>query len=267
MLTDLGSPLEAFRQLVAIVARLRGEQGCPWDRAQTSQSLRPYLLEEVYEVLEALDAGDDASLRKELGDVLFQLALLTRIAEERGAFTMDDVIERINDKMVTRHPHVFDPAHQSEQDEGSIAAWEARKAKERSADSSALDGVPTHLPALLRAHRVAEKASAVGFDWPDAAGVREKLTEELGELDQALASGDADAIGEELGDVLFTLVNLGRHLPHSAEDALRTATSRFESRFRRFEQALRQQGLASDALDPVALDALWRAVKHPGSTP
>src|SRR5688572_13458679 len=162
--------LETFARLVDVMARLRGPGGCPWDLEQTPETLRPYVLEEAYEVLEAIDHGADADLRKELGDLLFQVVLLARMAEERGAFDLSDVIAAISDKMVRRHPHVFDPAHVATAADGEVVEWEARKAKER-VGGSALDGVPAALPALLRAHRISEKASRVGFDWPDRKGV------------------------------------------------------------------------------------------------
>jgi len=253
---------DAFGELVAIVARLRGEGGCPWDRAQTPQTLRPYVLEEAYEVLEAIDRHDQALLRKELGDVLFQIVLLAQMGQDDGAFTIVDVVQAINRKMIERHPHVFDPTYDTEVPANGIAAWEKRKAAERSEQSSALDGVPAALPGLLRAHRIAEKAGAVGFDWPDAAGVRRKLDEELGELDEALASGDEEAIADELGDVLFTVVNLGRHLPVGAETALRRATQKFEGRFRRLEAELVHRGVRPHDASPELLEAVWQQVKR-----
>lgn len=275
-----GADLSGFDELVAVVARLRVE--CPWDRAQTWATLRPYVLEEAYELCEALDRASD-DVRTELGDVLFQVVLLSRIAEDQGAFALDDVIRGIVDKMVRRHPHVFaadalTPAQRS--DAVGIVAWEARKAAERGAaergaagpfvggpgphpePSSALDGVPDALPALLRAHRVSEKAARVGFDWPDVRGVRAKVDEELAELDAAIAGGEADAIGEELGDLLFALVNLGRHLPVSAEDALRTATRKFEARFRRVEARVRAEGRTVYDTRLEDLEAHWQATKR-----
>ncbi len=253
--------MNAFDELVDIVARLRGEGGCPWDRAQTPASLQPYVLEEVHELLEAIDRDDAAEQRKELGDVLFQVLLLARMADEAGRFTLDEVIRGVTSKMVSRHPHVFDPAHDPEAPSVGLAAWEQRKAKERAAHSSALDGVPSALPALLRAHRITEKAGAVGFDWPDRSGVRAKVDEELAELDEALALGHADAIGEEFGDLVFTLVNLGRHLPIDAETALRRATAKFEGRFRRLEAEMHRRGLAPHGAPPELLDEVWRLVK------
>ncbi len=256
--------MAAFDGLVDVVRRLRAPDGCPWDRAQTPATLRPYVLEEAYELCEAIDRGDPSELRKELGDVLFQVVLLARMAEEGGDFGIEEVASGVTRKMIDRHPHVFDPGHVAARDEGTVSAWEARKAKER-AGGSALDGVPDALPALLRAHRVSEKAGAVGFDWPDVASVRAKVDEELGELDAAIASGDADAIGEELGDLLFALVNLGRHLPVTTEDALRAATRKFEARFRKVESRVRAEGHAVHELSAEALDAHWRAVKGEGA--
>lgn len=254
--------MQRFTELVDIVARLRGEGGCPWDRAQTPATMRPYVLEETYEVLEAIDRGDDGEQAKELGDLLFQVVMLAQMAEERGAFDLDDVLAGLNHKMVRRHPHVFDASWVGDRDSWGIGAWEAQKSRERDAHRSALDGVPAALPALLRAHRISEKAGRVGFDWPDVAGVRAKLDEELAELDEAVAAGDADGIAEELGDVLFTVVNLGRHLPTGAESALRTATARFEERFRRVEQALADRGFSVYDVEQDTLEDLWRAHKE-----
>ena len=253
--------MEALDELVAIVARLRGEGGCPWDRAQTFETLRPYVVEEAYEVVDAIDRGDPDAVRRELGDALFQVVLLARIAADEGSFTIDDVARAASDKMVRRHPHVFDPSADRAEGAGGMAAWEGHKARERGEGTSALDGVPSALPALLRAHRVSEKAASVGFDWPDAAGVRAKVGEELAELDAAIASGDANAIGEELGDLLFALVNLGRHLPVAAEDALRMATAKFETRFRRMEADIRTGGGTVAGMGAEALDAAWGVSK------
>lgn len=253
--------MDRFDELVRIVAALRGEGGCPWDRAQTPETMRPYVLEECHEVLDAIDRGEIADLKKELGDLLFQVVLLARMAEEQGAFGLPDVLDGINHKMISRHPHVFDPDHVATGEEGGVQAWEARKAKERGG-GSALDGVPKALPSLLRAHRITEKASRVGFDWPDRQGVRRKLDEELAELDAALGSEDEAAVAEELGDVLFTLVNLGRFLPVGAEEALRMATSKFERRFRAIESDLQAEGKSVHELDLDALEARWQGVKR-----
>lgn len=257
--------MDSFDALVAVVRRLREPGGCPWDRAQTPASFRPYVLEEAYELLDALDRDRPEELRKELGDVLFQVVMLSRMAEEAGRFDVSDVAAAATRKMVDRHPHVFDPDGSAGPAPGdAVSVWEARKAAERGG-GSALDGVPDALPALLRAHRVSEKAGAVGFDWPDAAAVREKVSEELAELDAAMAAGDVAAVGEELGDLLFALVNLGRHLPVGAEDALRMATRKFEARFRRVEARVAAAGAVMSALDAAALDAHWRAAKAEGA--
>jgi MazG family protein len=214
-------------------------------------------------VVEAIDRGDREALCRELGDALFQVVLLARIAEDEGAFGLDDVARVAAEKMVRRHPHVFDRENVRAEG-GGMVAWEAHKAKERGEGTSALDGVPTALPALLRAHRVSEKAAAVGFDWPDRNGVRAKVGEELVELDDAIALGDARAIGEELGDLLFAIVNLGRHLPVGAEEALREATAKFERRFRRMEARMQQDGRTVAGTDAEALDAAWRVSKKDG---
>lgn len=255
-------PNGGFDRLVAIVQQLRGEGGCPWDRAQTPASLRPYILEEAYEVLDAIDRGDVGDLKKELGDVLFQLVLLAQMAQEYGWFDVAEVLDAINHKMVVRHPHVFDPDHVADGNEGEVSAWEARKEKERAAGKSALDGVPGALPALLRAHRISEKAGVVGFDWPDVAGVRAKIDEELAELDEAVAAGDEAAITEELGDLLFAMVNLGRHLPVGTEEALRAATTKFEGRFRALEAQLAAEGRSVHDTEPDELERRWSAVKE-----
>jgi MazG family protein len=254
--------MKSFDELVAVVARLRAE--CPWDRAQTAESLRPYVLEEAYEVLSAIDRGSPEDLRKELGDVLFQILLLSRIAEDAGQFALDDVIRGITAKMVARHPHVFDPDYVPTGQESGIAAWEARKAKERS--GSVLDGVPDTLPALLRAHRVSEKAGRVGFDWPDLPSVRAKVQEELAELDEAIAEGVPERVGEELGDLLFAIVNLARRLPIGAEEALRLATTKFETRFRRIEARLEAEGRTVHDADLDELERHWQAVKRDPGT-
>ena len=252
--------MKAFDELVQIVARLRDPGGCPWDQAQTPQTFRPYVLEEAYEVVDAIDRDDATDLRKELGDVLFQIVMLARMAEQAGQFDLQDVVAGISAKMIDRHPHVF--AGQPLDGQTGIEAWERRKASERAGRGSALDGVPGALPSLLRAHRISEKASMVGFDWPDVAGVRAKVAEELSELDEALSDGDVDAITEEFGDLLFAMVNLGRHLPVSAEDALRLATAKFEARFRRLEAALAAEGRSIHHTDPEQLEERWRAHKE-----
>lgn len=267
-----------FADLVSVMARLRGEGGCPWDREQTPASLKPYIVEEAYEVLEAVDdlgpaaAGDApagaealAHLREELGDLLLQVVFQAEIATQRGWFTVGEVIGGIVDKLVRRHPHVFgDRRVDSPTD--ALANWEQIKLAERRAKAtdgraSALDGVPRHLPALLLAQRVSDKAARVGFDWPDLAGVLAKVDEERGELAEALAGGRRERIAAELGDVLFALVNVGRFVGVPAEEALRAATSRFAARFRRMETDLAAEGRTVSGADPADLDRRWEAAK------
>jgi len=249
------------------MATLRSPDGCPWDLAQDLDSLRPYLLEETYEVLEALDHGDLDDLRAELGDLLFQIVFQARIAEERGAFTMTDVLNGIADKLTRRHPHVF-AAEKGTSETELGRRWAELKRAERVergvSRPSALDGVPKQAPALLRAERTGEKAASEGFDWLDLAGVREKLREELAELDAAIASGEQRQVRAELGDVLFTLCNLSRWLRTPAEDALREAIERFEGRFRYLETELAQRGKRVREVDASETDRLWREAKRLG---
>lgn len=256
---------DAMRALVDIMARLRGPGGCPWDREQTLESLRPYLIEEAYEVLEAMDEGDSEAHREELGDLLLQIVFHAEIARGEGRWDFADVARGIAEKLVYRHPHVFgegvaESAAEVERNWARLKA--AEKERKKGAPTSALDGVPRQAPALLRAERTGEKASRIGFDWPDSSGPRAKLDEELEELDEAVASGDAEAIFHELGDVLFSVVNLARHLRTPPEDALRAAISRFEHRFHRMEDRLRERGHAAGELVPLdELEALWQEAK------
>ena len=254
--------LSAIERLIEIVDRLRGPEGCPWDRSQTLQSLRPYLLEEAHEVLDALDEADPDSLCGELGDLLFQILLLARIAQDDGSFSLEDVATRIADKMEERHPHVFDPDFSGEEDPGSVAAWEARKARQRGPDGSMLDGIPRALPALLRAHRMGEKVARVGFDWPSLARVRDKVDEEIQELDEAIVTGDEGAIAHEYGDLLLAAANLGRFLALSPEDALRQANNRFARRFRDVERQASTNGVLLHELELEALEVLWQQAKQ-----
>ncbi len=240
--------------------------------------MRPYLLEECHEVLEALDRGDLPSLREELGDLLFQVYFLARLAEEAGAFDIEDAARSVVEKMVVRHPHVWPvapvirgaegepsatpppPDGGTVADEGSLASWEARKAATRK--GSRVDGVPPSLPALLRAHRVAEKVAHVGFDWPDIAGVLAKVDEERAELAEAVASGNTDAIRHEYGDLLLACANLGRFLGVAGEDALREANARFERRFRGVEARAAAAGVALEAAGLARLEGWWAEEKH-----
>ncbi|MBO84330.1 MAG: nucleoside triphosphate pyrophosphohydrolase [Deltaproteobacteria bacterium] len=253
-------------ELVDLVARLRGPDGCPWDRAQTLQTMRAYLLEETYEVLEAIDTSPDAgpapALEGELGDLLFNVLMLIQIAQDMGMTSRSMVVTRIVEKMVRRHPHVFPPADAPAPSvEGpSLARWESVKAKERGGGSR-LDGIPRASPALVYAHRQGEKAAGTGFDWPDLNGVMAKVEEELQELKDAIAAEAPDEIEAELGDVLLSLASLGRHLRTPAEDALRGAVARFDRRFRLMEAAAAQDGGSLQGLDAPTLETMWQEAK------
>src|SRR5437867_4810935 len=250
----------ALLQLVALVERLRSEQGCPWDRQQTPTSLIPYMLEEAYEVIESIEADDPQALKEELGDLLLHIVFQSRIAEEQQQFTLAASIQTVVEKLIRRHPHVFGDA--PVQDTAEVRQrWEAAKQREKGRQSL-LDGVPRTLPALTRARRVQEKAASVGFDWPDIAAVWAKVNEELEELQTAHAAADPAAIAEEFGDVLFSLVNLGRFLHLSAEDALRQAIAKFEHRFRGIEQELARRGRRLDEASLAEMDAIWDSFRR-----
>jgi len=264
---------EQMDRLIEIMRRLRAPGGCPWDREQDLASLRRYLVEETYEVLDALDATVDegehqkASLRElpvELGDLLFQIVFHAQLGQERGAFDMADVIQAIADKIESRHPHVFGDQKFASTEE-FLTAWAGFKERERKAagqlNPSAIDGVPSAAPALLRAERLTDKASKVGFDWKDWHGPRDKVTEELRELDEALASNDKSRIEDELGDLLFSLCNLARFTQTPAEDALRRTIRKFDSRFRHVETRLRAQGKRPADVTLEEMDALWDEAK------
>ena len=265
---------EELSRLVERMARLRAPGGCPWDREQDHRSLRPYLIEEAYEVLDALEGGG-RELCEELGDLLFQVIFHAELSRERGGWDLGDVVRGIADKIEYRHPHVFgtgaasrDPEVPSGPSAEEVSqTWVRLKAREKAAKQgrrvSVIDGVPTAAPALLRAERITEKASRIGFDWPDLAGVRAKVDEELRELDEAIAGGDPERIDHELGDVLFSLANLARHVKRPAEDALRGAIRRFERRFLWIEDRLHEQGPEAGTPAPLdRLDALWEEAKR-----
>jgi tetrapyrrole methylase family protein/MazG family protein len=237
--------------------RLRGEGGCPWDRQQTHESLRSYLLEETYELLEVLDAGDTDAMCEELGDLLFQVVFHGRVAEDAGRYDLGDIASGIADKLIGRHPHVFEKGQSLDDPEAVADAWEAHK-KRQTGRSSALDGVPRALAALLRSQRIQEKAARVGFDWQSAEGPLDKLDEEIGELRAEVTGGTQERIAEELGDLLFSAVNLARHLKVDAEAALRGAAERFDTRFRRVEAT----GGDLKALSIDALEILWEQAKR-----
>lgn len=240
--------------------------GCPWDLQQDFASIAPYTIEEAYEVADAISRGDLAGLKDELGDLLFQVVFHSRMAEERAAFDFEAVASAIVDKMRRRHPHVFgdELQRQTVMDE---AAWEGIKAGERAAEAgtatvSALDGVAQALPALKRAQKLGKRAARIGFDWPDSRGVRAKIDEEMAELRQAETDGGAARIAEEFGDLLFSVVNLARHLDIDAEQALRDANRKFESRFRHMERLIAVSGEQVSELDLEALERYWQRAKE-----
>ncbi len=264
-------PLQPLAALLEVMARLRDpEQGCPWDLAQSFATIAPYTLEEAYEVADAIESGEPGRLKDELGDLLFQVVFHARLAEERGWFDFAQVARAIGEKLVRRHPHVFVQA-QSAIDRTALAReWEEHKAHERAAaaqvrgeeSSSALAGVALALPALTRAVKLGKRAGRVHFDWAAARDVRSKVAEELAELDAAVLEGGPPAgIVEELGDLLFTIANWGRHLQVDPEAALRAANGKFERRFSCMERKARERGLALAALSPEQWDELWRESK------
>jgi MazG family protein len=253
----------SIEKLLEIMARLRDPAvGCPWDREQTFATIAPYTIEEAYEVADAIDRGALDDLAGELGDLLFQVVFHARMAEEAKAFDFGDVVERICTKMLRRHPHVFGDAKIASAAE-QTKAWEEMKVAERAA--SAADGVladvPIGLPGLTRAVKLGRRAAAVGFDWPDVAGVRDKVDEELAEADAALAAGDRTALAAEIGDVLFSIANLCRHLELDPESCIRQANERFSARFGGIERRIRAAGGAWEDYDLEALEALWQQAK------
>lgn len=257
--------MNSLERLLQVMARLRDPQsGCPWDVAQDWKSIAPHTIEEAYEVADAVERGDPAAVRDELGDLLFQVVFQARIAQEHGHFDFDAVAASIADKLERRHPHVFGSAQIANAAEQS-RAWEHFKQAERSArgeGQGALDGVALGLPALTRAMKLGSRAARVGFDWADIAGVLEKVEEEIRELRSELATQDRDRIREELGDVLFSLAQTARHLGIDAEGALRDAGVKFERRFRHMEAALQKQDRQPVQADADELETLWRQAKR-----
>jgi tetrapyrrole methylase family protein/MazG family protein len=248
---------QRFIELLTIMGRLRGEGGCPWDRAQTRDGLRPFLVEETHEVLEALDAGDPAALKEELGDLLFQVVFHTEIASERGEFSMGDLLAALVAKMVRRHPHVFGDRTLDTPAE-ALAQWEAIKQSEANgARRSVLHGIPRSLPGLLRAQRIQQRAARVGFDWPDPGAALDKVREETDELARALREEPTVRAREEVGDLLFAVVNVARLAGIDPEASLQGAIERFRTRFRGMEDAAQQEGRELGALTLEEKERLW----------
>ncbi len=259
----LGGEIEALAELMRI---LRAPDGCAWDAEQTHRSLRPYLIEETYEVLEKLDSGDMDGLREELGDLLLQIVYHTALAEEQETFTFAHVAKGIREKMIRRHPHVFGDveAHNSEE---ALRSWEKIKLTDKEGDGESreengtLSGVPKAVPALTRAHRVQEKMAGVGFDWPSAEGALDKLDEEVHEARAAILSGDPEHAEEEIGDLLFSVVNAARLAGFSAEEALRRSTEKVILRFRELERLAQADGRRLGELPLEVLDSYWEKAK------
>jgi tetrapyrrole methylase family protein / MazG family protein len=266
---------EWFEKLVAVQARLRAPGGCPWDREQTHDTLRTYLIEEAYEVLEALESGNDAKFAEEMGDLLLQIVFHSQMAQERGRFTISDVIREIHDKMIRRHPHVFGETRAKDSAE-VLRNWEQIKSEERLSNAKAtgnhserkgpkeaslLDGVSRALPATLEGFQLTRKASRIGFDWEDAGGIFEKMDEETMELQNVLKTKETGRVEEELGDLLFAAVNLARFLKVDPEIALKKANAKFTRRFRAMEKLARESGREFKNLPREEMEALWDTTK------
>jgi MazG family protein len=255
---------ESLPELVELMQRLLAPDGCPWDREQTFETLRTFVIEEAHEVVDAIDRKSPDGIREELGDLLLQIVFQAELARKEGWFGPDDVVRGIVKKMVDRHPHVFGD-YKLETSEQVLGEWEQRKAREREkkgkGEKGALDGVPLAMPGLLRAVRVGEKASRFGFDWSNVRDVRAKVDEELRELDEAAAAGDQTRIEEELGDVLFALASWARHRAVDPESAIRGSLARFSARFSEVEKSARDEGRALSSMTPEELDAKWVEAK------
>lgn len=262
-----GTLTECIERLVQTTAVLRSPEGCPWDRKQTHGSLRAALVEECYEVIEAIDSGDPDHLREELGDLLLHVLLHSQIASETSnGFCFEDVARDLHAKLIRRHPHVFGDATAHDA-ESVVAVWEQVKRKEKAERTSAVDGIPPGMPALLRAEKAGKKAARVGFDWPSAHDVLAKVREELDELERAIDSGDTAAVSEEIGDLLLSVASLARHEGVEAELLLHQATDKFLRRFRAMEARLAQAGQTISEASLDEMEAAWQAVKQGDAVP
>ena len=261
---DISSNLEQhpFNALKKLIETLRGGQGCPWDRKQTPKSISVYLTEEIYELADAIASGDPDDIRDELGDVLFQVFFIAGIYQEAGIFDIAAVVRENVKKMIRRHPHVFGPEKLANTEQ-IRTRWHQIKQKEKAGDksSSTLGSVPVHLPGLMRAYRISERAARTGFDWQDTAGVVEKVEEEWAELKAAIGKMEGNQVDDEFGDLLFTLVNLARFLKIHPETSLTDSTHKFMGRFTSLEKLVSQRGQRIDTLSPRKLDELWEQVK------
>jgi tetrapyrrole methylase family protein / MazG family protein len=254
--------MDKFDNLLSIIEKLRSPEGCPWDREQTHESLKPYAIEEAHEVAEAVDGGDPEFIADELGDLLLQVVLHSQIGKEQGTFNIEDVLDCVSSKMIRRHPHVFSDVEVSGTGE-VLKNWEAIKKQEKAKKdhTSILDGIPLSLPALYRAGKMQKKAARVGFDWPDTEGPIDKIREEIEEFSQEIERDDRTAMIEEFGDILFSLVNLSRKMDFDAEDSLRMATAKFERRFREVEKSAKIEGRDMHDCTLEELDVYWDRAK------
>jgi tetrapyrrole methylase family protein/MazG family protein len=252
--------VDKFNTLIEIMAQLRGPGGCPWDKKQTRESLKPFLVEETYEVLEAIEESDSDMIKEELGDLLFQIVFHCQVAKELGQFDIFDVIDSISEKMITRHPHVFGDASLETETE-VLVHWEKQKKREGKNKKSIIDGIPRTLPSLLRAHRLQDRVSRVGFDWVSSEEVIEKLEEEISEFKNAVAEGKKEEIEDELGDILFSLVNISRFIRVNPEDSLRKTIDKFITRFHYIEQKASEKGKTLAEMTLSEMDALWEEAK------
>ena len=247
---------EAFTKLRELVAYLRSEKGCPWDREQTLDSLKPHLLEEMHEACEAIEEDNTEKIREEVGDVLFLLLFVARIAEEEGRFSFEEVMEETCAKMKQRHPHVFGERRDMEADQ-VLDVWERAKKQQKPEGESVLSGVPRGLPALIKAQRIQQRAASLGFDWEEVESAFEKLKEEIGEFEHALKAGDRREIADEMGDILFSLVNVSRFLGIRSEDALQGTVEKFRRRFSSVEDEIARRG----TMTLEEMDEIWEETK------
>lgn len=250
-----------LQELLKIMEKLRSEEGCPWDKEQTRESLKPFIIEEAYELIEAISVNDSEKIKEELGDLLFQIVFQSQIAKEKKEFEIPDIIETIGKKMITRHPHVFG-AVSSITTEEVLSHWEEQKRREGKLRESILEGIPEALPSLLRAHRLQDRAARVGFDWEKVEDVLNKLDEEIGELKEAVKIKKQNEIEDEIGDIFFMLVNISRFVGISPEDALRKTISKFISRFRYIEMNAADHGRKLAEMTLEEMDKLWEEAKE-----
>ena len=249
-----------FEELIKIVEKLRGPEGCPWDKEQTRESLKPFLIEELYELLDALDENNSEGIKEELGDMLFQIVLHCQLSKEQGFFDINDVIENITRKMIRRHPHVFGSKNFKTTKE-VMTLWEEHKKKEGKSKESVIEGIPKTLPALLKAQKIQNKASRVGFDWERIEDIFKKLDEEINEFKCALGKKNQNEIEDELGDIFFVLVRISNFVGVNPEDALRKTTGKFIQRFRHIEMKASEQGKKLSDMTLEEMDVLWEEAK------